>query len=177
MLMAELVCLEPSQRDLMKQALATDLDTVARNELGTLRTHLFGNFAERLSGTDYQYDASSALSLDGRYNCVISGRLVNAEGNGVKGTVRNSKSFNNPLVPSNPAGYEEEPAMWDSVIETAEDGAFRWTVYPSTAPAKEFAGNLEPVTIEASTEGVTSVTTDVTISRGEVKDLGDLVVA
>lgn len=177
MLMAELICLEPEQRDLMKQALATDLDTVARNELGTLRTHLFGSFAERLSGTDYEYFEESALSLDGRYNCVISGRLVDAGGNGVKGTVRNSKQFNNPLVPGNPAGYEEEPAMWDAVIETADDGTFRWTVYPTSAPAQEFAGNLQPVTITATADGGSEVTQEVVLSRGDVLDLGDLTVA
>jgi hypothetical protein len=177
MLMAELICLEPEQRDLMKQALADDLDSVFRNEAGTLRTHLFGSFSETLSGTEYSYSADEPLSLEGRYHCVISGRLVDAAGNGVKGTVRNTKSFNNPLVPGNPAGYEEEPAGWDAVIETAEDGAFRWVVYPTSAPAKEFAGTLEPVTITATTEGGTEVTREVTLSRGDVLDLGDLVVA
>ncbi|MBW3620495.1 MAG: twin-arginine translocation signal domain-containing protein [Actinobacteria bacterium] len=177
MLMAELICLEPEQRDLMKQALDHDLDRVTRNGIDSLRTHLFGSFSEQLSGTDYAYDASSALSMDGRYNCVVTGRLVDAAGNGVKGTVRNSKQFANPLVPGNPAGYDEEPAMWDSVIETADDGTFRWTVYPSTAPAKEFAGTLEAVTITAATGGGGEVTRQVTLSRGEVADLGDLTVA
>lgn len=177
MLIAELICLEPDQRDLMKQALAEDLDTVSRNEFGTLRTHLFGSFTETLSGTEYSYSADEPLDLDGRYHCVLSGRLVDAQGNGVKGTVRSTKSFANPLVPGNPAGYELEPAGWDSVIETADDGTFRWTVYPSTAPAKEFAGLPEAVAIEARVDGGTPVRQPVILSRGEVKDLGDLVVA
>lgn len=177
MLMAELICLEPQQRGLMHQALSTDLDTVFRNELGTLRTHLQGSFQERLSGTDYAYDASSGLDLDGRYNCVITGRLVDAAGNGVKGTVRNTKSFDNPLVPGNPAGYDTEPASWDSVIETADDGTFHWTVYPTTAPAAEFAGQQEKVTITATTDGGSEATRMVFLSRGDVADLGDLVVA
>ena len=177
MLMAELICLEPEQRDLMKRALEDDLDTVHRNEHGTLRRHLFGSFSESLSGTEYSYSADDPLSVDGRYNCVLTGRLVDADGNGVKGTVRNTKSFDNPLVPGNPAGYETEPASWDSVIETGEDGTFRWTVYPTSAPAKEFAGTLEPVTITATTDGGIEVTRRVTLTRGQVLGLGDLVVA
>ena len=79
-------------------------------------------------------------------------------------------------MPGNPAGYEQEPAGWDAVIETAQDGTFRWTVYPSSAPAKEFAGTLEPVTITATTDGGDEVTRQVILSRGDVTDLGDLVV-
>ena len=174
MLMAELIALEPEQRDLMKQALAPELDTVTRNGRETLGTHLFGSFAENLSNTDYVYDESSALSLDGRYNVVLTGRLVDADGNGVPGTVRNTKVFANPLTPGNPIGEESDPVFWDATIETDVDGNFRWTIYPTTAPAKEFAGELEPVTIELS-DGRTTVTELVTASRGDIVDLGDVV--
>ncbi|MFP5309573.1 MAG: M14 family zinc carboxypeptidase, partial [Actinomycetes bacterium] len=181
MFMAELICLEPDQRGLMLQALADDLASVSRNGRETLGTHLFGSFSERLSNGNYVYDASSALSLEGRYNCVVTGRLVDAEGNGVAGTVRNAKTFANPLSPTSPlrpgsllAGASH-PAAWDATIDTAADGTFRWTVYPSTAPAKEFAGEREAVTITLSgPDG--SVDREVTITRGEVVDLGDVVV-
>jgi hypothetical protein len=175
MLFAELICMEPEDRDLMKQALASDLDSVTRNGKENLATHLFGSFSERLSNGNYVYDESSALSLEGRYNCVLTGRLVDAGGAGVKGTVRNRKSFANPLSPNNPVGRPSEPAAWDATIDTAADGTFRWTVYPSTAPAKEFAGEQEAVTITLTGPGG-SVDREVTISRGQVVDLGEVVV-
>lgn len=176
MLMAELVALEPGQRGFMKQALAEDAD-VTRNGTETLSTHLFGGFSENLSNTDYVYDASSALDVDGRYNCVVTGRLVDADGNPVRGTVRNTKEFGNPLTPGNPIGEETDPVFWDAEIETAPDGTFRWTIYPSTRPAKESAGDLEAVTITATAATGGSTAEDVTISRGQVVDLGDMVVA
>jgi hypothetical protein len=176
MLMAELVALEPAQRGFMEQALAADAD-VSRNGTESLSTHLFGSFSENLSNTQYTYDASSALRVDGRYNCVIAGRLVDADGNGVPGTVRNTKQFGNPLTPGNPIGEESDPVFWDAEIQTDPDGSFRWTVYPSTAPAKEFAGTLESVTITATAATGGSTSQQVTVSRGEVVDLGELVVA
>jgi hypothetical protein len=166
MLHCELVCLEPDQRGFMYAAV--DANPAVKN-------HLTGDFDETISNTEYTY-IGNGLDLTARYNCVITGRLVDADGNGVAGTIRNTKSYSNTLSPNNPIGQEDFPEFWDAEIDTDADGRFRWVVYPSTAPAVEFAGGRETVTITASRAGGTSVSRDIVVSRGTVFDLGTIVV-
>ncbi len=168
MLMAELVCLEPEHRGFMQAAVAGNPD---------VKGHLVDDFEETISNTDYFY-VGNPLDLTGRHNSVITGRLVDAAGNGVKGVVENIKSFDNPLTPGNPIGQQVWPEMWNAAIETEDDGTFRWVVYPTTRPKLEADGGRETVTITATAMdgGSTVEIPDVFLSRGDVVDLGDIVV-
>ena len=166
MLQCELVCLEPEQRGFMHAAVAANADVT---------THLTGDFDENISNTDYTY-IGNPLDLTARHNCLITGRLVDADGNGVAGTVRNSKSYENPLSENNPIGQETFPEHWDAEIDTDADGRFSWAVYPTTLPAVEFAGGQETVVITLTGPDGNSVTREVYLSRGDVANLGDVIV-
>ena len=165
MLMCELVCLEPEQRGFMLDAVAANPD---------VRYHLTGDFSEVISGTDYTYEGNP-LDLTARHNAVLTGRLVDVDGNPVQGLVTNFKAYANPLSPGNPIDQAEWAEAWSSTITTAEDGTFRWVVYPSTRPALFAEGQTEPVAIVGEADGFTGTREDVVVVRGEVLDLGDIV--
>ncbi len=60
------------------------------------------------------------------------------------------------------------------VLELAVDGAFSWHVNPSTRPIAEIGDTVETYTLTVTTDGATT-TREITITRGETLDLGDLV--
>jgi hypothetical protein len=168
MLQCELVCLEPDQRGFMYAAVDAN---------PAVKTHLTGDFDENISNTDYTY-IGNGLDLTARYNSVITGRLVDAEGRGVRGTIRNSKSYANTLSPGNPIGEDEFPEFWDAEIDTDDEGRFRWVVYPSTRPAVEFEGGRETVTLAfTAADGRTAEPREVFLTRGDVLVLDDIVVS
>ena len=139
-------------------------------------THLLGDFDENISNTDYTY-IGNPLDLTARHHAVLIGRLLDSDSNAVKGTVTNIKDYTNPLSPGNPISQPSWPELWHSTIETADDGTFRWIVYPTTAPAREFAGEQETVTIRAEVGEASAELADVSVRRGQVRDLGDIVVS
>lgn len=169
MLMCELICLEPEQRGFMKAAVAENTD---------VQQHLQGSFFENISNTDYDYPIDNALDLDARYHCVVTGRLVRSNGQGVAGTVLLAKSFDNQLSPNNPIGQPDWPESIESEIDTEEDGSFRWVVYPSTQPYQEFLGNREIFVLrgQATVGGeLRSSQQGIYLSRGDVLDVGNIV--
>ncbi len=166
MLMCELVAMEPQDRSFMLAAVSANAD---------VDLHLRGDFEETISNTDYFY-TGNGLDLTARHNCVITGRLVDADGNGVKGVVENVKTFDNPLTPGNPIGESTWPDMWNAAIDTEDDGTFRWVVYPTTRPKLEADGGTETVTITARVGGKTTDVPNVFLTRGDLKDLGDITV-
>ena len=171
MLMCELIAMEPEQRGHM-------LEAVAANELVTNR--LTGDFDENISNTQYTY-IGNGLDLEGRYHCVITGRLVDAAGVPVSGTVRLTKDFRNFLWKygngANPTGLVDWPEFSDTSIQAAEDGTFRWIVNPSTRPYAEFLGEREYYRFRASGQSGRETTQSLFLTRGDVVDLGDVVVA
>jgi murein tripeptide amidase MpaA len=174
MLLCELVCLEPDQREHMHAALANDF-TSRRNSETTVLQHLTGAFEENISNTDYVYPASNGLDLNGRYHCVITGRLIDAHGGPVAGTVRLLKAFRNTLTPGNPIQKPNWAETMNSSIQTDDDGTFRWVVYPSTQPYQEYLGNKEVFVVRAEVgEGDALRATEQTVylSRGDVVNLG-----
>ena len=176
MLLAEMVCLEPHQRSYMHAALANP-PAPRRQTDYTVMQHLTGEFYENISATDYNYPASNALDLNGRYHCVLTGRLVNGAGAPVAGQIRLTKAFRNTLSPNNPVNKPSWPESMNSVINTEDDGTFRWVVYPSTQPYQQFLGNEEVFVVRAeSGSGETFRYTErsVHLTRGDVKDLGDI---
>ena len=170
MLMCELICMEPDQRGHM-------LAAVAGNELVTNR--LTGDFDENISNTQYTY-IGNGLDLRGRYHCVISGRLVNRAGGPVAGTVRLTKDFRNFLWKygngANPTGQVDWPEFHDSAIETAADGTFRWVVNPSTRPYAEFLGQREYYRLRVTGPDGRETTQSLFLTRGDVVNLGAIVV-
>lgn len=171
-LLCELVCLEPEQRGPM-------LAAVAGNELVTNR--LTGDFAETISGTDYVYGPDTALDLTARFHCVVSGRVVDAGRNPVQATVRLTKDFRNFLWflgnGTNPLGVSDWPEHHDSRIQTDADGRFHWVVNPSTRPYLEFLGEEEYYRLRIEDgDGRALHARSLYLSRGDVSDLGDIVV-
>lgn len=172
MMMCEIVCLEPEDRGFLRAAVHGFRDEGGHN---SLQQHLQGPFQEVITGTDYDYRTAPPIDLDARYSSIITGRLIDADGNPVTGTVSNVKDFRNPLSPGNPVDEVDWPEFWNATIDTDADGTFRWTVYPTTRPALEFEGGRETVTIRAEADGLSAEVTDVFLSRGDVRDLGDIV--
>ena len=167
MMMVELVCFGNEDRGFLHQAIASDSD---------LDLYLNRPFQEEISNTDYDY-RNAFIDVTARHNCVVKGQLVDGQGNGVKGLVSNIKAFQNPLSPGNPISQETWGEMWNSTIETDEDGVFEWTVYPTTRPALEFVGQEERVTIRAERPDGSGATEQlVYLSRGDVQDLGTITV-
>jgi murein tripeptide amidase MpaA len=163
MLLVELVCLDPQQRSFMYAAVDADEDVTK---------HLLGEFNERYSGRDYIYTAESALDLTARHNCLITGQIVDADGNGIAGTVELTKSFTNALSPNNPIGQDDFPEMIMSTIDTDADGRFRWVVYPSTQPFPESLGEQQFLTLTVTAGGSQATVDGIYLSRGDEADLG-----
>ena len=175
MLLVELICLEPHQREYMHAALA-NAPAPRRNTEYTVLQHLTGEFYEYISGTEYDYPAHNALDLNARFHCVLTGRLLE-NGEPVAGRVRVLKNFTNELSPNNPVGKADWPELVNSEIETDADGTFRWIVYPSTQPYEEFLGNREEFIVrgEAGDDGaIRAHEQNVFLTRGDVVDLGDI---
>ena len=168
MLMCELVCLEDDDRGFMHAAVDANVD---------VKQHLVGDFDENISNTDYTY-IGNPLDLHGRHNSVIKGRVVDADGNGVKALLTNVKDFRNPLSPGNPIDEADWPELWNSSVETEEDGTFFWAVYPTTRPAVEFEGGQETITlrVEPTNGADAKEISGIYLSRGDVHDCDDIVV-
>jgi hypothetical protein len=60
-------------------------------------------------------------------------------------------------------------------MTTAPDGTFAWHVNPSTRPFKTCLGETEAYEFTAKANGA-GVSRELVVRRGEVVDLGDLVV-
>ncbi len=181
-LLAEVVCLDPADRGLLRTEVAAN---------GGLRDSLQGDFSRVIEGRRYEYSAAGqAIDLGARYNCVISGRLVDSSGAPVRGSVRLSKSFQNFLwfqgTGQNPINTTHWPEGGEWDIDVADDGTFRWAVNPSSRPAyaddPEF-GDEEAYTVSFRDRSVAQAGTprtvaarDIILRRGQSVDLGDIVV-
>jgi hypothetical protein len=172
-LLAEMACLEPDERQLMVAGLA--------DQPGVL-TRLTGAFEETLEGRDYTYPQDNALTLDGRYHAVVAGRLRDAAGRPVAGTIRQRKDFRNFLWSfgdgTNPTGESHHPELVDAEIQVYDSGpaagTFRWVVNPSTRPYEAFLGRREAYTLTVEVDGEVVAERQLTLHRGDVVDLGDL---
>ena len=110
-------------------------------------------------------------------HAIITGRLVDAAGNGVAGTVTLYKQFETLLWKDgnggNPTGKASFTETISTVIDTAADGTFTYHVNPSTRPYLTFKGERETYALTAAGDGA-SATRDVFIARGQRLDLGNL---
>ncbi len=78
---------------------------------------------------------------------VITGRVVNAAGDGVKAPVKIRKAFDTLLWKNgnggNPTGMPSVPEKIDTTFASADDGTFTLHVNPSTRPYLSFRGETE----------------------------------
>ena len=122
--------------------------------------------------------ADHGYDRDGLHHAVIRGRLVDAAGQPVAGTIRLRKDFSNPLWfrgdGSNPTGQASVAEFVDTVMDTGSDGTFVYHVNPSTRPHVEAEGGREAYTLTAAA-GAATTTVEVVIDRGETLDLGTIV--
>jgi hypothetical protein len=178
-LLAEVVCLDPGEdRALLAADLAADPELARR---------LQGEFSEVIEGRRYEYldEDGRRVELDEVYNAVISGRLVDAAGNPVAGTVELAKSFQNFLwrlgSGQNPIQTTHWPEMGLWTIDVDETGRFEWYVNPSSRPAYDTDPTFseeEAYTLSARAAGGRVVAgRDVVVRRGDRIDVGTLVVA
>jgi hypothetical protein len=124
--------------------------------------------------------AASGYDRDGLHHAVIQGRLVDAGGQPVAGTIRLRKDFTNPLWfrgdGNNPVGQPDVPEFVDTVMDTQPDGSFVYHVNPSTRPHVEAAGGREAYTLIAAA-GAAAATMEVVVDRGQTLDLGTVSLA
>jgi hypothetical protein len=115
------------------------------------------------------------------HHAVLSGRLVDAAGNGVPGTVTLYKQFETLLWKdgnsNNPTGKPSVTEVIETSMETQPDGTFTYHVNPSTRPYLTFKGEQETYQMTVAGTAGGTATRDVFIERGQRLDLGDLVLA
>lgn len=125
-------------------------------------------------------DAGAAATpfVYGTFNhAVLRGRLVDAAGAGLKGTVTLRKNFETLLWRNgdgdNPTGQASVTEHIETSMDTEDDGSFVYHVNPSTRPYLAFQGQTEVYELQAvAADGVTAFTTSQLVKRGEDVDLG-----
>lgn len=114
------------------------------------------------------------------HHAIISGRVVDGEGNGVQASLRLSKAMETPLWfegdGNNPTGQATYPEVIDVVIDTAADGTFTWHVNVSTRPHVRATGATEAYTLSVIHGGTETTVRDVTVDRGQRLTLDDITV-
>ena len=114
-------------------------------------------------------------AMNPEWHGVIRGRLVDANGQPVAGTVKITKDVALPLWPNNPAGRPTEPHRIDNVpVATAPDGTFELHVNPSTLPIRFVDGAREYYQLQGFVGSASTGKTDVYVERGQVVPVGDI---
>jgi hypothetical protein len=118
----------------------------------------------------------------GLNHAIITGRTVNAAGQGVPGVVKLFKAFDTLLWKNgngnNPLGQAAYREYIETSMETGPDGRFEYHVNPSTRPFLLIEDEREAYQLavqgKASGQGISR---SVDIDRGEILNLGNIVVA
>jgi hypothetical protein len=105
-------------------------------------------------------------------HAVISGRVVDAEGNPVAADLVVERTTEIPLGAGGGNAPYEEPSRAETGND--DDGTFAWHLPPSTTPIARESGAVEAWTLTVITDGG-SATREVVVDRGETADLGDIV--
>ena len=118
-----------------------------------------------------------AYNPDRLNHSIIRGRLVDAAGNGVAGTVTLRKRFETLLWKdgdgSNPAKQPSIEEVVETTMTTEPDGTFVYHVNPSTRPFKLYEGETESYELVAKGRGL-GTARDVVANRSQIVDLGQL---
>lgn len=114
---------------------------------------------------------------------VVKGSVADDTGAPVKATLTIYKEFATPTWEQGVDGVgptllqkESTPEVVDMASETRADGTFEWHLNPSTRPLEAIAGVKENWTLTV-TAGGKQRSVDVYVERGQVKDLGVLVLS
>ena len=110
---------------------------------------------------------------------VVRGRVVDAQGRGVAAELITRKRFDSPLWlfgDGTPGGRTQHEEIFEARTVTAGDGTFAWHLNPSTRPHIQREGGQESyeLTVLSDAGGTAR---RITISRGDVLDLGDIVLS
>ena len=118
-------------------------------------------------------------AADPQHHGVVTGRLVDASGAPVVGSVQVDKVFETLLWKdgngSNPTGKRSVTESLTTTAGTDQDGRFVVHVNPSTRPFLSFRGESEAYVLTLAAGGATAQR-EVVVGRGQVRDLGDVVV-
>ncbi len=117
------------------------------------------------------------LCIDTDTHCVLTGRVVDAAGEGVQATLTTRRRYQSPLWlfgdGSTPGGRTVEEEVFEASITTSADGTFTWHLNPSTRPHVLLEGRTESWELAVST-GQAGTVRHLTLDRGTRLDLGDL---
>jgi hypothetical protein len=114
------------------------------------------------------------------HHAVLRGRVIDAAGSPVQAELITRKRFDSPLWlfgdGTAPGGRSVHEEIFEARTHTAPDGTFTWHVNPSTRPHVQRDGGVESyeLTVLADSAGTAR---RVEVSRGEILDLGDLIVS
>ena len=108
--------------------------------------------------------------IDPANHGVNTGRLVDASGAPVEGTVTLAKSFETPVGPNQGAAV---PERIETSIPTRPDGTFEYHVNPSTRPIPYQEGQTEAWNATFAA-GSATATRQIVLDRGDRADLGDV---
>lgn len=165
-LLNELACLPPEHRD---------LSAYRSDALEQLRALADPMGLHHAIVTGRVVDTTAPAAGPGRGQGRGGGRHQDA---GVQADLELTKRFETRLWKrgdgSNPLGQATIPEQLNATMTTAPDGRFVWHVNPSTQPVVAFDGGEEPYTLVARAGGL-GTSRRFAVRRGEVLDLGDLV--
>lgn len=114
-------------------------------------------------------------AADPATHAVVKGRLLDANGNPVQGKITLLKSFKTPLWEGNPTGKRSVAETMTSQIWSNPDGTFTWHVNPSSRPLIVEKGGKEFYELLFFDRDAGFAEQQVYVERGEVLDLGDIV--
>ena len=121
--------------------------------------------------------AKFGYDRDALHHSIITGRLVDAAGNGVAGTITLRKRFQTLLWKdgsgNNPTGQRSVEEFIETTMDTEPDGSFEYHVNPSTRPYLLAKGETESYELVAKGGGL-GTARDVVAERGNVVELGEL---
>ncbi len=113
-------------------------------------------------------------------HAIISGRVVDAQGRPVRGTLSITKAFETELWQKgtkNPLGQKVFREFLDTSMETTTDGRFEWHVNPSTRPAVAAARKTEAYVLAITGPKGTGISRRLVVKRGQRINLGTVVVS
>jgi hypothetical protein len=113
------------------------------------------------------------------HHALLRGRVVDTDGRPVRAELVTRKRFQSPLwLFGNgiaPGGRKEHEEIFEARIPTRADGTFEWHVNPSTRPHVQRDGGVETYELTVLSEAG-GTARRITVSRGQILDLGDVTI-
>jgi hypothetical protein len=133
-----------------------------------------GSVGEAWRGVMEAFMISGDAAINPSFHAVVTGRVVDGNGNPVRARLRLTKRIPTTLGQNNPYGEDVLPERFNASIQTSAGGSFRWHVNPSTRPEVQAAGGREAYRLTVSAPGHGNKTFRIVVGRGDRRHLGTI---